>query len=161
MESAHQATIRPDGQGRRIAVVGDDYRILATGEETGGAYAMIDAKVPPGSGPPPHIHQREEEAFYVLQGEMTFYLDDDQIIAGPGCFLNMPIGSRHCFKNESEQPARMLITIAPAGLEQMFLEVGQVLSSPEDEPQPPTAEEIERLLEAAPRYGVQIMPPPH
>ncbi|MCC9604996.1 cupin domain-containing protein [Blastopirellula sp. JC732] len=156
----HAATIRPEGQGRRVAVVGDAYRLLATGEETGGTYAMMDATVPLGGGPPPHIHRREEEAFYVLEGEITFTLEDEQIIAGPGCFLNMPIGSRHCFKNESDQPARMLITVAPAGLEEMFLEVGQLLASEEDQPQPPTEEDIQKLLEAAPRYGVEILPPP-
>ncbi|TWT31809.1 cupin domain-containing protein [Blastopirellula retiformator] len=71
----------------------------------------------------------------------------------------MPIGSRHRFKNESGQPTRMLITIAPAGLEEMFLEVGEFLSSEADQPSPPTAEDIERLLEAAPRYGLEIFPP--
>ncbi|MFN3149937.1 cupin domain-containing protein [Bremerella sp.] len=155
----HPATIRPDTEGTRVAVVGDLYRYLATGDETGGAYAMIDATVPPGGGPPPHVHSREEESFFVLEGEITFRLDDQTIVAGPNTFLNMPIGSLHSFKNESGLPARMLITLAPAGLEKMFLEAGKVLTSPDEQPQPPTEQEIKKLLEVAPKYGVQIHVP--
>lgn len=155
----HPATIRPTTEGTRVAVVGDLYRYLATGDDTDGKYAMMDALIPPGGGPPPHVHHREEEAFFVLEGEITFRLNDEAIVAGPHTFLNMPIGSVHSFKNESDQPARMLITVAPAGLEKMFLEVGKVLTSPDQQPQPPTAEEIQKLLEVAPKYGVEIRLP--
>ncbi len=91
MTMNHPATIRKPGEGRRVGIVGDVYRFLATGDDTDGKYAMFEAIVPPGSGPPPHIHSREEESFLVLQGEMTFQLGDEQIIAGEGTFLNMPI----------------------------------------------------------------------
>lgn len=155
----HPATIRPASEGTRVAVVGDLYRYLATGDETDGKYAMIDATVPPGGGPPPHVHSREEESFFVLEGEITFRLEDETIVAGPNTFLNMPIGSLHSFKNESDMPARMLITVAPAGLEKMFLEVGKVLTSPNEQPQPPTEEEIHKLLEVAPSYGIEIRLP--
>ena len=60
------STIRTPAEGRTIAVVGDVYRFLATGQETNGKYAMWEAVVPPGGGPPPHVHSREEEGFYVL-----------------------------------------------------------------------------------------------
>ena len=65
--------IRKRSEGRTIGVVGDTYRFLATGEETAGQYAMWEAIVPPGGGPPPHIHSREEESFVVLEGEVTFF----------------------------------------------------------------------------------------
>ena len=86
--------------GEDTAADGEGYRFLATGEETDGKYATIEAIVPPRSGPPPHIHSREEESFFVLEGEMTFQLGEEQIVAGAGTFLNMPVGSLHCFKNE-------------------------------------------------------------
>jgi len=54
-----------------VAVVGDVYRFLATGEDTNGKYALLEAIVPPGGGPPPHVHSREEEGFYILEGEIT------------------------------------------------------------------------------------------
>lgn len=152
----HPATIRKPNDGRRIGIVGDVYRFLATGEETDGKYATFEAIVPPGSGPPPHIHSREEESFLVLEGEMTFLLGDDRFVASEGTFLNMPVGSLHCFKNESDKTARLLITIAPAGLENMFFEVGQPLADDAVSAPPPTHADIEKLLDAAPRYGVEI-----
>jgi quercetin dioxygenase-like cupin family protein len=159
MTMTHPATIRKPGEGLRIGVVGDVYRFLATGEETDGKYATIEAIVPPGGGPPPHIHSREEESFLILDGEMTFQLGEERITAGVGTFLNMPIGSLHCFKNESREPARMLISVAPAGLEEMFLEVGQPIEGDAETAPPPTPTDIEKLLEAAPRYGVEIRLP--
>ena len=155
----HPATIRKPNEGRRIGIVGDVYRFLATGEDTDGKYATFEALVPPGSGPPPHIHSREEESFLVLEGEMTFQLGEERIVAGEGTFLNMPVGSLHCFKNESDKTARLLISVAPAGLEQMFFEVGQPLADDAEIAPPPSQADIEKLLEAASRYGVEIKVP--
>jgi mannose-6-phosphate isomerase-like protein (cupin superfamily) len=69
------------GKGPAYWVVGDLYTILAAGEDTGGAFALIHALVPPQSGPPPHLHHREDEAFYVLEGEVTFQADGRTIAA--------------------------------------------------------------------------------
>lgn len=157
----HPATVRKAGEGRRIGVVGDVYRFLATGEETDGKYATFEAIVPPGSGPPPHIHSREEESFLVLEGEMAFQLGDERFVAGEGTFLNIPVGILHCFKNESDKTARLLISLAPAGLENMFFEVGQPLADEAETAPPPNEIEIKKLLEAAPRYGVEIKVPQH
>ena len=154
-------TIKQPGEGRTIAVVGDVYRFLAVGEDTDGRYAMWEAVVPPGGGPPPHIHSREEESFYVLEGEITFQIGEERLVARPGTFANMPVGSLHSFKNETGQPAKMLISVAPAGLEEMFLEVGQPVQAAEASPPRPTKEDIEKLLAVAPRYGIEIMLPHH
>ncbi|QDU25663.1 Quercetin 2,3-dioxygenase [Anatilimnocola aggregata] len=152
--------LRAPDEGRTIAVVGDLYRFLATGADTGGKYAMWEAIVPPGGGPPPHIHSREEEAFYVLEGEITFQIGEQTIQATAGTFANMPIGSLHRFHNASDKSARMIISIAPAGLEQMFMEVGQPIALGE-QPPPPSKAEIEKLLAIAPKYGVEIKVPHH
>ena len=119
----HQPTLRTPADGRTIAVVGDVYRFLATGEDTNGKYAIWEAIVPPGGGPPPHVHSREEEGFYILEGEITFQINDERVVATAGMFANMPVGTQHSFKNESTLPAKMLISVAPAGLEQMFFTV--------------------------------------
>lgn len=153
----HPATIRKPQEGRRIGIVGDVYRFLATGEDTDGKYAMFEAIVAPGNGPPPHIHSREEESFLVLEGEMTFQLGEERIVAHEGTFLNMPIGSLHCFKNESDKVARLLISVAPAGLENMFFEVGQAVAADATLAPPPSPADIEKLLQAAPRYGLEII----
>ncbi|MEQ8786314.1 MAG: cupin domain-containing protein [Pirellulaceae bacterium] len=157
----HPPITRKPSEGRRIGVVGDLYRFLATGEETGGKYAMWEAIVPPGGGPPPHVHSREEESFFVLEGQMTFQLGEDRFVVEAGTFLNMPVGSLHCFKNESDQPARMILSVAPAGLENMFFEVGQPVADNAQSVPPPTRTDIENLLEAAPRYGIEIRLPEH
>lgn len=156
-----KATINTPPQGRTVAVVGDVYRFLATGQETDGRYALWDALVPPGGGPPPHVHSREEEGFYVLDGEITFTVNGERVVATAGTFSNMPVGTPHSFKNESDRPARMLISVAPAGLEQMFFEVGVLLAEGATTALPPTKEEIEKLLAVAPKYGIEILVPGH
>src|SRR5438477_6586055 len=156
-----QAVIKQQGEGCTVAVVGDVYRFLATGEDTNGKYAMCEAIVPPGGGPPPHVHSREEEGFYILEGEITFTINGERVVAKAGTFANMPVGTPHSFKNESDRPARMLISVAPAGLEQMFFEVGVPLAEGATTASPPTKDEIERLLAVAPGYGITILLPGH
>lgn len=156
---SRQPTIRSNSEGRTIAVVGDVYRFLTTGAETNGKYSQWEAIVGPGCGPPPHIHNREEEAFYILEGEITFQVDDKRFVAMPGMFANIPIGTLHSFRNDTSKPAKMLITIAPAGLEQMFLEFGTPVAQGTTSAPQPTNEEIMKLLEIAPRYGVEIKLP--
>jgi quercetin dioxygenase-like cupin family protein len=148
-------------QGRTIAVVGDVYRFLATGDDTNGKYALFEALVGPGGGPPPHVHSREEEGFYDLEGEITFTINGERIVATAGTFANVPVGTPHSFKNESTKPARMLISVAPAGLEKMFMEVGVSLAEGATTALPPTRDEIEKLLAIAPSYGIEIKLPGH
>ena|ERR1019366_538902 len=156
MNMTHPPVLRQTTEGRTSAVVGDVYRFLATGEDTNGKYAMWEAIVPPGGGPPPHVHSREEEGFYILEGEITVHVGDERIVATAGMFANMPVGTPHSFKNESDKPARMLISVAPAGLEKMFFAVGVPVPQGAATALPPTKEEIEKLLAVAPRYGIEI-----
>src|SRR5262249_53923653 len=115
---------RLPGEGPTIAVVGDVYRFLVLGTDTDGTYSMWHATVPPGGGPPPHIHRREEEGFYILEGQLVLYVEQRRVVVEAGTFAHVPIGALHHFRNESDRPTRLLIWVAPAGLEQMFLEVG-------------------------------------
>jgi quercetin dioxygenase-like cupin family protein len=158
---SNQPTLRTPAEGRTIAVVGDVYRFLATGDDTNGKYAMWEAIVPPGGGPPPHVHSREEEGFYILEGEIMLQVGDKRIVVTAGMFANMPVETPHSFKNESGNPAKMLISVAPAGLEQMFFEFGVPLAEGATTALPPTKEEIEKLLAIAPRYGIEIRLPTH
>jgi quercetin dioxygenase-like cupin family protein len=153
--------LRKPAEGRTIAVFGDVYRFLATGDDTNGTYALWEAIVPPGGGPPPHVHSREEEGFYILEGEITFSVGEEKIVATAGMFANMPVGTPHSFKNESDCPAKMLISVAPAGLEQMFFEVGVPVAQGVKTALPPTKEEVDKFLAIAPRYGVEIRLPGH
>ena len=97
----------------------------------------------------------------VVEGEITFTIGEKRLVATAGMFANMPVGTPHAFKNESGNPARMLIFVAPAGLEKMFLEVGVPVAQGTTTCAPPTKEEIAKLMAIAPRYGIQIQLPGH
>ncbi|MBL8797029.1 MAG: quercetin 2,3-dioxygenase [Planctomycetia bacterium] len=150
----------PAGAGRAYWVLGDLYTILAGAADTGGAYALIHALVPAGGGPPPHIHRREDEAFYVLEGQLTFHADGQSFAASAGAWITLPQGSLHHFKNTGTTPAKMLILVNPSGLDQFFAEVGQPATDPTAAPPPVTPGDVERLLTAAPKYGLEIQLPP-
>ena len=151
--------IRSSQQGRTVSLVGDVYRFLATGEDTNSKYTLIEALVSPRGGPPPHVHSREEEGFYILEGEITFTVNGERVVATAGVFANMPVGTPHSFKNETNKPAKMLATVAPAGLEKMFMEIAVPLAEGATTALPPTKEDIEKLLAIAPKYGIEIRSP--
>lgn len=147
------------GEGRSIAAVGDIYRFMVTSGDTGGRYTIWHARVFPGGGPPPHIHLREEEAFYVLSGTLTAWDDGVRTEAGPGSLLILPRGGRHWFKNETSETVEMLILIAPAGGEEFFFRFGHPWAEPDRAPDV-SPEEIGRLLALAPEYGIVLDPHP-
>lgn len=144
---------------RVFSVVGDRYDFLVLGEETNGAFAMFEAFVPPQHGPPPHVHHREDEVFYVIEGEFTFTIAGKPVLATAGQTIFGKRDIPHTFKNSGEKPGRLIIIVTPAGLEQFFMEVGVPLDSPQSQPVEPSAADIERLLAAAPCYGVDILAP--
>jgi quercetin dioxygenase-like cupin family protein len=148
------------GQGKTYSIVGDKYTLLATGAQTNGAYCLAESTIPPGGGPPPHYHTREEEAFYVLEGEVTFTVKDNTVVAEPGTFLQVPRHTPHAFKNAGNIPARMLILCTPAGFDEFMAEVATELPSADSPPVPPSPAEIEKLLAIAPDYGIVMLPPP-
>jgi hypothetical protein len=105
------------------------------------------------------VHGREDEAFYVLEGELVFYLEDRSFTATTGAWVTLARHSLHYFKNTGAKPARMLIMVTPAGLENFFREVGREVIEGEAEPVGPTPEDIKRLVKAAPKYGIEIRVP--
>ncbi|GFE71640.1 quercetin 2,3-dioxygenase [Chroococcus sp. FPU101] len=154
----HGLVVHPN-QGTVVTVAGDIVIFKAVGEQTNGQYALFEIWAEPQKGPPSHIHGREDEAFYVQEGEVEFYLDDQTVVATPGTFLHSPRGQRHSYKVISSQPAKMLCWVTPAGLEQFFAEVGTVLSNPNISPPLLTPEAIEKMKTIAPKYGITILPP--
>ena len=158
MSDHPEAKVVHAGEGKKIAVAGDLYTFLAEGEDTSKSYALWEAVVPPGGGPPPHIQSREDEGFYVLEGEISFVADGQKVVARKGTFLNVPRGVLHTFKNEGDSDARMLILVAPAGMEKMFEEAGTAVTDPSAKPSPPTPQELEKMASVAPKYGIEIRP---
>ena len=112
MTMPSRAVITQPGEGRTIGVFGDVYRFLATGEDTNGKYALWEAVVPPGGGPPPHAHSREEEGFYILEGEFTLYVAEPtgitKQVGRPGDFIWGPRDYPHYYHISGAQGARVL-----------------------------------------------------
>ena len=132
---------------------------LATAEETRGQFALIEATARKGNVPPRHVHHREEETFYVLEGEMNVTVGDRTFKATPGTLVYLPRDVAHSFAIESEQ-LRTLILLTPAGLEGFFKEFSVPAAAmtlpPANEP---AYGEVQQMLEAAPRYGLEFLLP--
>lgn len=106
-----------------VAVAGNVYTVLVSGEQSGGRYALIDMHVLPGGGPPPHRHDFEE-MFHVLEGEIELTFRGETLTARAGETVSIPANAPHAFRNVSSSPARLLCTVSPAGNEAFFMEVG-------------------------------------
>ena len=157
--SAGRLLHRPVATGPAFCGPGDHYTFLVTGEESGGAYFAMEALVPPGGGPPPHIHTREDETFYLLEGQLQFLLGEEIIVAGPGDFVNVPRGTVHRFRNTGSQTARMILTFTPAGIERWFEETLERAPNEVDEDNvPDNIDEVAaRYVAAAARYGLEFV----
>lgn len=148
----------PAGEGERVWVGDERITFVASAADTGGRYSLTDSVVPPGGGPPPHLHGREDEAFWVVEGELEITVGERTLRAGPGSFVHLPRGVLHGYRNAGDVPARFLTLMVPAGLEAFFREVGKPVADPATPPEPTDAD-LEHLVEAAGRYGVHIPPP--
>lgn len=149
-------TVATPGARPLYAVVGDLYDILADSAQTGGQYALLHAIVPPQGGTPPHTHSREDEAFYVLEGELVVTIDGQRHVARAGSFVHAPRGIPHFFRNEGATPAVIQVWVVPGGFEAFFREVGEVCSPGTETAPPVTEAHLGRVLERAPQYGVEI-----
>ncbi len=156
MQEESAATTREARAGERWWIVGDLYTFKATGADTGGAYTALEMLVSPGNGTPLHTHTREDEAFYVQEGEIEFTLGERTVVGKAGMLVHAPRGIPHRFMNASGEPARMLMWAIPAGIEAFFAEIGQRSEDPSESAPPP---DVARILAVAPRYGMIISLP--
>ncbi len=142
----------PPGGGKKLNVLGDTVISIVVGADTGGAYAVVEQASQPGSGPPLHKHQREDEGFYVLEGDYEFTVGDRTLRATPGTYFFAPRGISHTFKCVGTKPGRLQVTIAPAGFEGFFEGVSALAAAG-----PP---EMEKVLGVARKYELEILGPP-
>ena len=147
--------------GQNLSVVGDTYRILASGKQTGKAFATIDMLIPPNGGPGPHSHANFEESFYVIDGEVEVLSEASAYTAKKGSFVVIPKGGIvHSFKNKTDKTVHLLCTVVPSGLEEMFMEIGMPVAEREFLPPPPMDAEAQKKMEAiAEKYGQKVYPP--
>jgi quercetin dioxygenase-like cupin family protein len=136
---------------------GSVMEIKARAEGTGGALSVLEGRFfERGYGPPLHVHSREDEAMYVLEGQIRFRVGDDEFVAGPGTWVWQMRGVPHTFKVESEG-ARALVIFTPGGLEGMF-EEGGVPASESAEP-PQQEYDVEAAAALAKSYGFEVVGP--
>jgi quercetin dioxygenase-like cupin family protein len=116
------------GESRTTAplnVVGEELQVKVAGRDTDDRFAILYFAVPSMTGPPLHRHTHEDELFYVLEGELTFQIDGKSCIAKTGAAVFAPRHTVHTYQNFSSLAARLLIMVAPAGLEHFFEELSK------------------------------------
>jgi quercetin dioxygenase-like cupin family protein len=149
--------VSPDSS---VWYLGSLWNILADAQETNGQFSVIEILAPEGLEPPRHVHYREDESFYVLEGDITYYVGEETYEASPGTFVFLPRGVPHSFTFETET-IRMLTILAPAGIEAHFRDPR--FGEPAREltlPPPAAPPDIAAFAEDLARYGVEIVGPP-
>jgi quercetin dioxygenase-like cupin family protein len=152
ISSSGGGVILGPGEGNTIQVPGHPIIYKATKEDTGGAYALLETVVT-GDGPPQHIHKTEDEAFYVLEGEVNIKIGEQIIRGVAGSFVIIPRGTVHAFWNAGPTPAKLLLIFSPPGFEQFFIET---IGDEEID----TDTFAERGTAAAQKYNLEIVGPP-
>ena len=134
------------------------WSLKATAEKTGGRFLLIEEVAPRGEGTPLHVHREDDETFYVLEGEITFYLEDDHpVTATAGSFVHVPGGAAHAFRVDSET-ARYLIITTPQHERFYRAAFGDPAQSRNLPPEGPL--DWERINAAAQEYNVEALGPP-
>ena len=144
-----------EGDARRVLDSVDTVKIAAS--QTGSLFSLVEWEESLGWGPPVHVHEREDEAYYVLSGDVTFFVGDEVIPASEGTLVYAPRGLPHSLRIDSDR-AKALQFIVPGGFESFFIETFPSVTEdvdPTDEPA-----DLDRIAEAAARYGVTLLGPP-
>jgi len=163
VENMDQVTpVRPhllrDGEGEAVWFLGSLATMKATGAQTGGRLTVIEFVNPPGFAPPLHRHLVEDEAFYVLSGTVRFRCDGEQLEAGPGDFVLLPVGLPHTFIVGDAEPLRALQITTPSGFDNFVRQAGE----PATERRLPAPGPIDPALlgHAAAQYAIELLGPP-
>jgi mannose-6-phosphate isomerase-like protein (cupin superfamily) len=152
------------GPGEGEALWGDGLlaTIKAKGEQTDGRSSLVEILAPDGYGSGLHVHHREDEGFWILEGELTFYVGDQTTKAQPGSFLFGPKDVPHAFTVDSG-PARLLFILSPAGFEELVRDMGEparALTLPPQPEAPPSEAEMQQMAAMAAQHGVEFIGPP-
>jgi len=144
-----QALHVPAAGGRTFNLLGLTTTAKFTAADTGGAYILSEQTVPPGMGVPPHVHTKEDEVFFVLEGEIEFVVGDKVIVGKPGDVLHAPRGVVHGYKGAGATPARGMFMAIPGDIEAMF---GEMAAWPQDAPP-----DMGKLAELCGRFGITFV----
>jgi quercetin dioxygenase-like cupin family protein len=157
-----QVVVRNSGAGPATWVMGGLFERLAAGDETDGVLGVSVVTQPPGTATPLHVHTHEAEAFYLLEGDLTYRAGEQTHRLTAGSFIYLPRGVPHAFRVTGDGPVRFIGLVVPGGLMRLYDEVG----IPARERRLPgadgqsLADEVQRWNEVAPRFGLRVVGPP-
>ena len=151
-----QSIARKGDEGAAYWVLGGLYEVLVSGEETGGGLTLMRMTVPAGASAPPHTHPGGE-AMYVLDGEVTVHIGDEQVTATRGASFYFPAGTREFFVANTD--ATVLAAYLPGGIGKFFSEVGEVALSRTIPPASDTPPDFDTIISTAATYGMNIEVP--
>jgi len=149
--------LNPAGEDTCLHYLDQLVTVYARAQDTGGAYGLLTGDIPQNSGPPPHVHTREDEGFLVMSGRLHVWVGDEFYDVTAGSFVFLPKGVIHWFKAVSPEPTTVVCIVAPGGQEKMFRMVGK----PTKEtvlPGPLAEFPIEKLMEAGKATGLTFYP---
>jgi quercetin dioxygenase-like cupin family protein len=157
----------PDASGYHLGVdEGDAYDFLSTlslvkasRAATNNVLAVVEQRLPAGFAPPPHIHHNEDEAFYLLSGQIVAQVGEQQFDARAGSFLWLPRDVQHGFTVSADGPCTILVITTPAGFDGFVADVGSPTTTTDRLPEP-REPDVPRLMEISERYGIEMVGPP-
>ncbi len=148
----------PPGEGRSLWVLGELVTYKTTSERTGGAYSLFEVTTQPGGGVLPHVQHREDESFYVLEGEYEFLDDGGTTKASAGSLIYIPRGNLHAYKNIGATPGRMLVSQTPGGLhERFFEEIGEPAKPGRRGSSVAGSQDTRKIAAIAAEYGIEML----
>jgi mannose-6-phosphate isomerase-like protein (cupin superfamily) len=153
-----QAAVRGKDDGDAVWFRNNRMTIKLRAVDTAGAFGLAEAWAPAGSGPPLHVHHREDELFWILSGHLTIRCGDREFSAGPGACALLPRDVPHTFRVAGDEPAHLLILISPGGGEEFFAAAGDPAGGPGLPPAAPP--DMAAAVAVAAQFGMDILGPP-
>lgn len=140
-----------------LAFAGTEVSLLVPAMQTRGAFSLMHLRNPPGCWTPPHLHRNEEETFFMLSGSMRTETQDGTMDLLPGQVVTLPRGRAHRMGNAGHEDAQLLVLCAPGGFDEFVRAAGRPFAAGDDVAV--TGADLDRLVQEAPRYGVELLGP--
>ena len=144
--------IVPPEAGRSLAAFGSVGHFKLEGTQTEGKLCLVLGETPPGAGPPPHVHRRDDEVFIFVEGDVSFLTEKGWVPLTPGTVVYVPRGVPHTFRNTGTKPSRHWAFTTPSGFEEFYARAAEIFAAG-------NRPDIQKLRAAATEYGYEILAP--